>query len=110
MAEQAALAAVGTSEPPGPKPEMESVKAGVPVQCGDWRVRLGSTGAITSLTRSGGLDSAHIPATDWASETHPIGEFVYQTFTSGKYPVQAETDGGLLALFEIKFKVMALIH
>ena len=85
---QAALAAFGTSEPPGPKPEMESVTAGVPVQCGDWRVRLGSTGAITSLVRSEGVDSAS--TTDWASETHPIGEFVYQTFTSGNSSIHAK--------------------
>lgn len=86
---QAALAAVGTSEPPGPKPEMESVKAGVPVQCGDWRVRLGSTGAITSLVHGANVDSAR-PTTDWASEEHPIGEFVYQTFTSGNSSIQAK--------------------
>ena len=96
MAEQAALAAVGTSEPPGPKPEMESITAGIPVQCGDWRIRLGSTGAITSLVRSRGGTPARNPTTDWASEENPIGAFLYQTFTSGRSSTQAETDGALL--------------
>ena len=75
----AALAAVGTAEPPSPKPNMESVQAGAPVQCGDWRIRLGSTGAVTSLVNSAGKGA------DWASEVHPIGEFLYQTFTSGDF-------------------------
>lgn len=72
------------AHPVVPTPEgMKAVVSpvGAALQCGAWTVKLGSSGAMTSLVRK------DKPSVDWASESKPIGEFRYQTFTSGDFNV-----------------------
>ena len=61
---------------PVPTAQMKRVNAGEAVQCGDWALKLGSTGAVVSLVNTATLKGA--TTSDWASEEHPIGQFVYQ--------------------------------
>ena len=73
-----ALAAIATVVPPTADPSMKTAAAGTPLKCGAWTVKLGATGAITSLVHSAAK-------TDWAAKAKPLGEFKYQTFTSGDF-------------------------
>ena len=54
---------------------------GTPLQCGGWTIKLGASGAMASLVHSSNS------SVDWASESEPIGEFKYQTFTSGDFNI-----------------------
>lgn len=67
---------------PVPTANMKRVNAGEAVQCGDWTLKLGSTGAVVSLVNTATKGATTV---DWASEEHPVGQFVYQTFTSGDF-------------------------
>lgn len=61
---------------PVPTASMKKVNAGEAVECGDWTLKLGSTGAVTSLVNTATATGA--ATLDWASEEHPLGQFVYQ--------------------------------
>eukprot|EP01043_Picozoa_sp_COSAG02_P002520 COSAG02_NODE_58_length_43613_cov_235.901572_12_plen_269_part_00 len=62
---------------------MKKVNAGEAVDCGDWTLKIGSTGALVSLVNTAtGMGETTV---DWASEDHPVGQFLYQTFTSGDF-------------------------
>lgn len=70
---------------PAPTADMKEVNAGEALECGDWTLKIGSTGALTSLINTAiGVGET---AVDWASENHPVGQFVYQTFTSGDFNI-----------------------
>jgi hypothetical protein len=45
------------------------------------------TSSLVKKKRKKGQSAAGAAAVDWASEAHPIGEFVYQTFTSGDFNI-----------------------
>ena len=73
-----ALDALAHPTIPTPAAGMGAVASpvGKPLQCGGWTIKLGDSGAMASLVHSSN------PSFDWASESEPIGEFKYQTFTS----------------------------
>jgi hypothetical protein len=45
------------------------------------------TSSLVKKKRKKGQSAAGAAAVDWASEAHPIGEFLYQTFTSGDFNI-----------------------
>lgn len=61
---------------PVPIASMKRVTAGEVLECGDWTLKLGITGAVTSLVNTATATGAE--TLDWASEEHPLGQFVYQ--------------------------------
>ena len=78
-----ALDALAHPTVPTPAAGMGAVASpvGKPLQCGGWTVKLGASGAMASLVHSSNS------SVDWASESEPIGEFKYQTFTSGDFNI-----------------------
>jgi hypothetical protein len=56
------------------------------------------TSSLVKKKRKKGQSAAGAAAVDWASEAHPIGEFEYQTFTSGDFNIFLKDFGSRIGM------------